>query len=257
MNDADSRFARVEPLPTEFADKILSAPSVARVRALYGLVFPLTILAAIGLLVWAGTLHRDSVDKEIPLDARFSGVLCVFGICLFAILLAVRFRVGTRNQWLRRVARNEINRRLNKIVNPDAPSVRFVEIVPKSAWNDTTLLDNATDVGFLDIQNGWLLFEGDNERYRIPAAAIVKCEQDYYTRLALAPSDRDANMEFVYYFFVVVTLNVSKQACVELPLRIRNRSLKIGMDKKASDANYQLLRDINHLKATASAVSKI
>ncbi|HXT11646.1 MAG TPA: hypothetical protein VN873_08785 [Candidatus Angelobacter sp.] len=254
MTEADSKFAQVEVLPAQFADKILSAPSIARVRIVYGVIFPLTIVAGFGLLAWAAILHQDSIDKEIPSEVGFSNVLCVLAACLFVILLAIRILIGTRNQWLRRVARNEINRRPTKIVNADGPGVRFVEIVPKSAWNDKTLTENATDVGFLDIQNGWLLFEGDNERYRIPAAAIVRCEQDYYTRLVPGAQSGDSERQ-VFYFFVVVTVNVSEQASVELPFRIR-RSARFAF-KKASDANYQLLQDINNLKRQSRPVAQI
>lgn len=119
--------------------------------------------------------------------------------------------------------------------------MRFVEIVPKSAWNETSLSENATDVGFLDIQNGWLLFEGDNERYRIPARAIVKCEQDYYTRAI------GGRKNTVFFHFVVVTVKMSEQASTEIPFRIR-KSVSLWSDQKATDENYQFLRDINHLK---------
>lgn len=249
MNESESKSAQVEALPPEYADKILSASSIRRIRTLYGIVFPLTIIAAVGLLVWAANLRNKSIDDANPSDARPSIALCISGISLIAALLIVRLLVGTRNQWLRRVARKEVNRRPDKIVNPDAPDARFVELVPKSAWHDKTLVENASDVGFLQIENGCLLYEGDNERYRIPASAIVKCEQDNYTRLVESPTGHGASMQNIFLYFVVVTVKVSEGMTVELPFRIR-RSPKIE-DQKASDANYQLLRDINHLKATA------
>jgi hypothetical protein len=256
MSEADSRFVQIETLPPEYADKILSAPSIDRVRTLYNVTFPLMAVAAAGLLVWAVSLHREIVDDRNISKTAFTTALFVLGISLFAIVITVSILVGKRNRWLRRVARNEINRRADKIVDPDAPGVRFVEIVPRSAWNDTTLLENATDVGFLDIQNGYLLFEGDNERYRIPACAIVKCEQDYFTRLGRSPSFQHSNTTIIRYHFVVVTMNVSEKMSVEVPFRIR-ATVSLWSDKKASDANYKFLQDINRLKATVPLSPKI
>jgi len=57
MSDADARFAQVEILPAAQADKILSAPSIGRVRTIYGVVFPLTVMAGVGLLAWAAIVH--------------------------------------------------------------------------------------------------------------------------------------------------------------------------------------------------------
>ena len=128
-------------------------------------------------------------------------------------------------------------------MNPDAPGVRFVEIVPKSNWLDTTLLENATDVGFVALKDGCSLFEGDNERYRIPAGAIFKCEPDYYTRLVPRKTP-------IRYHFVVMTMKVSEQMTAEVPFRIRN-TVSLWSDEKASAANYEFLREINHLKVAA------
>lgn len=244
MSDADARFAQVEILPAAQADKILSAPSIGRVRTIYGVVFPLTVMAGAGLLTWAAIVHRYGVDEQDPAPGTLAVVLCFLGISLLAVVLAIRLRVGTRNHWLRRVARQEINRRPDKIVNPDAPGVRFVEVVPRSAWSDTTLVENASDVGFVDLQPGWLLFEGDNERYRIPAGAIVKCEQDYYTRLLPSKSTN------ILFHFVIVTVKISEQMSVEVPFRIRG-TISLRSDRRAAEANYEFLRAINHLKAAA------
>jgi hypothetical protein len=255
-SEANSRFVQIETLPTEYADKILSAPSIDRVRTLYNVTFPLMIVAGVGLLVWAVNLHRKIVDGGGSSKGAFTTALFVLGISLFAVVITVTLLVGSRNRWLRRVARKEINRRADKIVNPDAPGIRFVEIVPRSAWNDTTLSESATDVGFLDLRNGYLLFEGDNERYRIPACAIVKCEQDYFTRLAQSPSVQHSNTTIIRYHFVVVTMKLSEKMSVEVPFRIR-ASVSLWSDKKASDANYQFLRDINRLEATVPLSPKI
>jgi hypothetical protein len=60
-------------------------------------------------------------------------------------------------------------------VRPGGDSI-FVEIIPRANWN-RMMLENATDIGFLavDVPGREIRFEGDKERYRIPAAALKSC----------------------------------------------------------------------------------
>ena len=57
------------------------------------------------------------------------------------------------------------------------------------------MLENASDVGLLWIDAGrrQLLFEGDRQRYRIPAGSIVSCEIEQFT----APGD--AQQRSIFY----------------------------------------------------------
>ena len=211
------------------------------------------IMAGVGFLVWAGISHREGIDDADSSKTARGWFLCFLGIGLLLVVAGIRLQVGTRNNWLRRVARRQVNGRSDKIVNPDAPGVRFVEVVPKSAWNDASLLDNAAAVGFVDFKNGCLLFEGDNERYRIPARAIIKCEQDYYSRRS--PASDDSNSWNIQYHFVIVTMKTSDQTSVEVPFRIRE-TVSWWSNQKAREANYEFLRQINHLKASVPAGSE-
>jgi hypothetical protein len=254
MNRNNSDFAQVKILPAEYAGKILSTRSIEIVRTLYGIIFPLALIAGVSLFAWAGISNREGIDDADKSKTTFAIILFLFGIFIFAILLTIRLMVGTRSHWLRHIARSEVNRRPNKSVNPDAPGVRFVEVVPKSNWSDKTLVENATDVGFLaiDFQSGCLFFEGDNERYQIPAKAIVKCEQDSYMRLIQNPYSKGPYNKAIYYHFVVVTMKVSESMKVEVPFRIR-KTVSLWSDKKARDANYEFLQKINRLKAASQA----
>jgi len=61
-------------------------------------------------------------------------------------------------------------------VDPDDPRAIFVEIVPRRNWG-RVMADTASDVGILliDSERGEIVYEGDNERFRIPARAIISC----------------------------------------------------------------------------------
>jgi hypothetical protein len=246
MSGSDSEFAQVEVLPAEYADRILSARSYQRALHICTLE-PLILVGLLALGLLGGFLHKASVEESN--QTKFTLAIVAYGLGVLAVPIAILFR--SPNKWLQRAARCEVNRRTNKIVNPDAPGVRFVEIVPKSNWDDTTLFENATDVGFLaiDLQKGFLFYEGDNERYRIPAKAIVKCEQDSYTRLIQSPYTKAPSNMTIFYHFVVVTMKVSEQMTVEVPFRIRRR-VSLWSDQKARNANYEFLREINRLKPT-------
>jgi hypothetical protein len=256
MNLGDSAFAQVEPLPAGNADKILSARSLKRVRTLYRVIFPLFFLVGIGLWVWAQLSDRQELDAGGSPKFLVSDLLWLGSLSIFAGLLLVRLVVGNRNQWLRRVAKNEVNLRPDKCVDPDACGVHFVEVVPKSNWQDETLLENATDVGFLAVApaRDRLLFEGDNERYLIPAQAIVKCEQDSYTRLVQDPFSKGPHNKIIYYHFVVVTLKISQTMTAEIPFRIR-KTVSLLSDQPARDANHELYREITGMKAVVPTVT--
>ena len=66
-------------------------------------------------------------------------------------------------------------------MDPENPDATFVEVVPKLNWGQMKL-ESASDVGFLllDKQRREILFEGDKECYRIPAAALTSCEVEVH-----------------------------------------------------------------------------
>jgi len=250
MNDGDPEFARVEALPAAYANQILCSPSVQRIRTLYSLILPLASIAGVCILVWAGVTQRHGIDDAESSKISRAYALYAGGIFIFASLLLIRLTIGDQNQWLRRIAKSAIRRRPDKKVDPDALAARFVEVVPKSNWQDDTSLEKAIDVGFLviDFPSAQLLFEGDNERYQIPAQAIVKCEQDSYTRLMQDPFAKGSHNKIVHYHFVVVTVKTSPSLTVEIPFRIR-KAASLWCDQKARDANYEFFKEIIGLRA--------
>ncbi len=250
ITPSNSEFAQIEALPADQAGKILAARRVERVSAMYKVVFPLAIVTAAGLVIGAAIFHRQGIDEEGQMKSTLALVCGLIGILVFVIVAVIRLAIGTRNDWLKRVARDEINRRSTKIVAPQNPDARFVEIVPRSNWSDATMPENAIDVGFLlsDLKAGYLLYEGDNERYRIPARAIVGCQQDTYTRLV--PFGQQEGHQTVTYHLVVVTIKVSNDLKIELPFRIRG-NISLYSDQKVREANYAFFQEVSRLRQTS------
>jgi hypothetical protein len=80
---------------------------------------------------------------------------------------------------LYRAACREFASRPDKLVEPSDPDALFVEVVLRENWpRNQFMLEPAIDVGFLriDVDRQVLLFEGDKERYIVPAASILSCE---------------------------------------------------------------------------------
>src|SRR5207248_9419848 len=106
-----------------------------------------------------------------------------------------------------------VRQRPSALVQPDDPDAVYVGIVPRENWG-RVMLDTATDNGLLKIdpRRGELLFEGDQQRWRIPAASILSCELDQYA-LGGQPQPSEYNI------IPLVVLRVNRDAKVwEAPL---------------------------------------
>jgi hypothetical protein len=88
---------------------------------------------------------------------------------LFEIFLGVIFAARCFLIWLR----DRIDRRTDSIVKADDPEALFVKVIPRANWKFEAMA-MCTDVGFLviDSENRELRYEGDIERWTIPAEAI-------------------------------------------------------------------------------------
>src|SRR5439155_907140 len=62
-------------------------------------------------------------------------------------------------------------------VDPHNPDAILAEIMPRRNWGDVGL-GGTEDMGliFVDVDRHEILFEGDNKRYRIPAASFLSAE---------------------------------------------------------------------------------
>lgn len=143
------------------------------------------LLGGPALVLWGLTILPDSKGGHAPDPARQvrSVGLMVAGGLLFIGVLGYSFKDSSMgaNPWLKRQLRKEIARRSSVFVDANDPDALFVEIVPKSNWGKV-MLDNASEVGLLVVDRGRreIRFEGDKERYRIPAAAIMSAEIETY-----------------------------------------------------------------------------
>jgi hypothetical protein len=106
-------------------------------------------------------------------------VLLVSGcaVAIGALVWSMLSSAVLANRGLFRIARRNVQTRLRRWVEPSAADSLFIEVVP-FANRHRLMLETASDVGFLTVnqQRREILFEGDKERYRIPAQAIGACD---------------------------------------------------------------------------------
>jgi hypothetical protein len=173
-------FVDVRLVDPEFAGRILTRHRLV-MAYLIGTLPLLAMLVGLGLLA-AGYPTVFPKDADFPrwfAVSRPQGEVLFVSGCILAFvgtvwgiaipsLLSNRYNYG--------VVRNAINCRRDAIVTP-GPGTWLVDVVPRSHWN-RMMMENAADIGFLavDEQRREIRFEGDKERYRIPADAIRSCE---------------------------------------------------------------------------------
>jgi hypothetical protein len=134
-------------------------------------------------------------------------------------LLSLGIRLGTQlvlfvsGRYLLRRAQREISERPDALVDPRHPDAVLVHVVPRDRWQHGPIL-KPSEVGFLlvDQPGRRLLFEGDKERWRVPAGCLISCEVER----ASVHAGREENA--VPSQFVAI-VRASKEAAVwEVPL---------------------------------------
>ncbi|HWF18542.1 MAG TPA: hypothetical protein VG754_04715, partial [Verrucomicrobiae bacterium] len=183
MPPAPSPHAMAEVMPVDplHAKKVLTTKTGLIVTAFTLMAF-LGVFVAIGLGALGGYLGfpQPAPAGGVPIVMKILGsILIGVAILIFVTTLVLVFTspgyFGSR--YLRKLTETEFRKRSKPLVSTADADARFVQVIPRANWAKLKLID-ATDIGFLrvDKQRGELLFEGDKENYRVPAAAITSCE---------------------------------------------------------------------------------
>lgn len=178
---APTGLAEITPLPPEHCGKVLTRAMMVKgnLCSAIGLV---CMFSGLGLLAWGATRLEDAEKAHAGTDA-FGVGLCVAGGVITLVAIGGIFVDSSfgGNRMLRRAFLAEVARRPDILVDPNDPAARFVEVVPKSNWGKV-MLDNASDIGLLvvDPVRNEIRFEGDRDRWRLPAASITNATLEYY-----------------------------------------------------------------------------
>jgi hypothetical protein len=79
-----------------------------------------------------------------------------------------------------RAARRRIDQRPEIAVSPDDSEAHFVKLVPRANWS-VMMIEDATEIGYLkiDTETGFLLFEGDKQRWMFPLTDLQARIESY------------------------------------------------------------------------------
>jgi hypothetical protein len=174
----DASIADIAPVPRPYRGRVLTPAAKLVENGLFLLQFLLfaacTFTPAIlgGLAASRQLFPRNQALSFLPV---LIGLAVTAGLGWF--LGGRMLRKPWSSCYLFRKTQAELERRRHALVNPHHPEAIFVEVIPRRNWRQIAL-QNADDVGFLrlDAEGCRLLFEGDNQRYRIPVLAVVSCD---------------------------------------------------------------------------------
>jgi hypothetical protein len=241
-----------------------SAAVVSRVSSSYGgrVLTPGTALAKNGLFLFqvlvtlavsfVPAVLSVAVANRVSLNNKdLSFVPILVGLGMTGLLLWVLIGQLLRNPWSSRYVYNktlaEFQNRPDSIVDLTNPEAILIEVVPRRNWGKLTL-ENAEDQGFLcvDQERRQLLFEGDKNRYRIPAEAVRSCEVE-----VMNPSEsRSAPIACV-----VLTFQDEKIGEREVPLLPRRTIAGANLGTNYVERANELYRRMQSLLAEQSLLA--
>lgn len=148
-----------------------------RVRAFYLLMAPAVVSVLFcGFGGWLAATEEAYLILGVAVLA--AGVGLGLGYLVFDTYFIGVLPARCYLRWLR----ERIDRRPDAVVAADDPDALFVQHIPRENWK-VSIGENASDVGLLvlDYSRGVLLYEGDGERWLVPAASIRSFKLDRFT----------------------------------------------------------------------------
>ncbi len=198
--------ARVERLGEGDDGRILRPFHFRLALAMY--LGPLVATVIPGLALMGYMIYRLKIAREpatlADAAAGLAGLFLFFGGFWFT----QRFGNFLPAHYLRAVARSIIELRPEALFDPRDPEAVCVEVIPRANWSKP-MIRTATDMGLLKVDSlaRCLLFEGDHERWRIPAASLISAEVESF-RPASHVEGREGGE---IYFVAAIRANVGGQ----------------------------------------------
>jgi len=136
-----------------------------------------------------------------PAIAGFGGL----GLIVFGLWFTGRFGNLAPSLYLLRVAKSVIEMRPGAVLNPRDPDVIYIDVIPRANWGKA-MLKSFSDTGLLKVDelSRTILFEGDLERWRIPAASLISAEVESYR----AAGSVEGQQQVETFYVAVIRANV-------------------------------------------------
>jgi hypothetical protein len=239
--DLPEKIQAVEP---EFAGRALTS-GMLWIGTILTLIPLLLLIGGLGLAVWSQDLSHTAVTPVEKLSVL--AMMVAAGLCMVVgPIMGMRNPTYFANKVLEKRLRQKLALHPKRVVNPHDPQALFVEIVPKANWGQL-MLDTASDVGLLllDEPKGELLFEGDRQRFRIPADAITYCGLEEFVHQQGLGKNR--------LYYVVLRIERPKQFW-EAPIRVRSGSAFGSRTRKKEMTS--LFNRVQQMRGVGQAATK-
>jgi hypothetical protein len=222
-----TRVAQVNPVEPRRAGKLLTRRNA----------FMQTLIGVLSLLAGA-TIATVPMGVILALNARPGDLVFGIGLGWIAVWIAVAifwvgfFQTYLPSRFMLGRTRRALKRRQELSVDPGRGDLFFVDIVPRANWGGRTK-GKATDIGLLELNKASreLVFEGDCERYKIPAESILEIKTEFWTET------NEHYMLPVIHYVVVVRAKLAEgawEACFQpRDTHFRMRTAK----RRLTDAN--------------------
>jgi hypothetical protein len=195
--------ARVEKLGATEAGQILTP---RRLRFAVGVTLgPLVALMVLAIGLFGFGLYEIKIARApatlTNLGALFGGIACF----IFGVWFTSRFGNLVPSRYLRSVSRSVIELRPGAAFNPRDPEAVYIEVIPRSNWGKA-MVRPFSDFGLMKVDPlaRAILFEGDQERWRIPATSLISMDVESFWGAGHVEGQEKGEK----YFVTVIRANV-------------------------------------------------
>ncbi|HEV3260396.1 MAG TPA: hypothetical protein VG013_26305 [Gemmataceae bacterium] len=241
---AEESSAVVSRVPSPYGGRLLNLRTSLTKNGL----FVLQVVVIFGGSFVPAVLGVVAGQRFFPKNTELSFLPVLAGLGLTALLLWLFIGQLLRNPWSSRYiyhkTRTEFLQRPDAIVDPNNPDAILVEVIPRRNWGQL-MLENAEDQGFLlvDRERRQLLFEGDNQRYRIPARALISSEVEVMNK------NSESDQRGVPVASAVITFRDDRVGKREVPLLPRRTVSGDTLGGNYVERAHELQRRILSLSA--------
>ena len=176
VREPTKRVARIQTVDSREAGTVLTGRN-ARIQTMIAFASLIAdfgvAVAPIGVVCFVQPTPPDWVFAT-----AFGWMIAIFGL---ATIWALFFQTYLPARFMSRQTWHAIDCRADRSVDLHSPDLFFVDIVPRSNW-DKRLKEKASDIGLLELNQARreLIFEGDHERYGIPAESILETRREFW-----------------------------------------------------------------------------
>jgi hypothetical protein len=169
-----TEVAHFEEIPEQERAQLFSGRHLLMSNVVAGIPL-LGLAAAAGLIGLGYFLQQRGTALPLVLSLYAGGV--VLGVICFGALAANPY--AAEQIYCYRLLQRTIRQRPEAIVDADDPDVMHIALTRRENWQKVKV-ETCTDAGLatFDDETGEFLFEGDVERFRIPAGAVVDCRPE-------------------------------------------------------------------------------